>query len=122
MQAKALGLDDAITAAKAHVQSRKAQLMAQIHAASSSAEPAQLSALQDEADQLGLGDALRKLKAALHARAHAAEGRLELAAQSADKDAFDSCVLVNLSCTVLPVSCSMLQVDMGCHRATQRNW
>lgn len=92
MQAEALGLSDAVTAAKAHVQIRKARLTAKIHAANSAGDSSQLSALQQDADSLGLGSVLRALQDALHARARAAEGRLETAARTADQQAFDACL------------------------------
>lgn len=99
VQAAALGLSNAITAAKAHVQSRKAQLTAKIHAANSAGDTAQLSALQEDAGNLGMGNALRALQDALHARARAAEGRLETAARTADQQAFDACLQARLPTT-----------------------
>lgn len=101
VQAEALGLGDAVIAAKAAVQARRARLMADIHAANAAGSLADLGRLQEAAVQLGLADAHRAMREALEGRAHAAEIKLQAAARTADKREFDACVQVMLSAFIL---------------------
>lgn len=94
VQAEVLGLTDTAVAAKVHVQSRRAQLMARIHAAKTAKDGTQLAALQDVAVQLGLGGALTAISASLAQRTRDAEEKLETAARTADQQMFDASVQV----------------------------
>eukprot|EP00892_Ulva_mutabilis_P005194 jgi/Ulvmu1/3046/UM015_0086.1 len=91
-EAEALGLSDAVVAAKGEVQARKARLMADIHAANAAGSLPELGGLQQAAEQLGLADALHAMQDTLKRRAHAAERKVEAAAQTAGKREFDTCV------------------------------